>query len=121
MSRPATFDATTLGAALTTWVAFVPGFLFIFLGAPYIEALRGSRVLGCALTAITAAVVGVILNLAVWFGWNVIAPAGGAFDVFAAVAAVAVFFALHRFKWDTLPVVIGCGLLGLAYRLLWPI
>lgn len=113
--------AATLGAALTTWVTFVPGFLFIFLGAPYIEALRGSRVLSCALTAITAAVVGVILNLAVWFGWNVIAPAGGAFDVFAAVVAVAVFFALHRFKWDTLPVVIGCGLLGLAYRLIWPI
>ena len=56
--------AGVLGAALTTWVTFVPCFLWIFLGAPYIEALRGNRALAAALTAITAAVVGVILNLA---------------------------------------------------------
>ena len=57
----------SLGAVLTTWVTFVPCFLWIFLGAPYIETLRGNRALGGALSAITAAVVGVILNLAVWF------------------------------------------------------
>ena len=57
-----------LGAALTTWVTFVPCFLWIFLGAPYIESLRSNRLLNAALTSITAAVVGVILNLAVWFG-----------------------------------------------------
>ena len=60
--------AGALGAALTTWVTFVPCFLWIFLGAPYIESLRNNRILTAALTGITAAVVGVILNLAVWFG-----------------------------------------------------
>jgi chromate transporter len=59
--------AATLGALLTTWVTFVPSFLFIFLGAPYVERLRGNRTLGAALAAITAAVVGVIANLALYF------------------------------------------------------
>src|SRR5207302_2583415 len=61
------FVAATLGAMLTTWVTFVPCFLWIFLGAPFIERLRGNRALSAALAGITAAVVGVILNLAVWF------------------------------------------------------
>ncbi|HEV8244679.1 MAG TPA: chromate transporter, partial [Polyangiaceae bacterium] len=60
------------GAAITVWVTFVPCFLWIFLGAPYVEALRRSRALGAALSAITAAVVGVILNLSVWFGLHVL-------------------------------------------------
>jgi chromate transporter len=64
--------AGTLGALITVWVTFVPCFLWIFLGAPYIEALRGSRSLRAALTAITAAVVGVILNLSLWFGLHVV-------------------------------------------------
>ncbi|NQW08462.1 MAG: chromate efflux transporter, partial [Alphaproteobacteria bacterium] len=59
--------AATLGAALTTWVTFVPCFLWIFLGAPHVEALRGNRALTGALTAITASIVGVVANLAVWF------------------------------------------------------
>src|SRR5205814_5653280 len=59
--------AATLGAILTTWVTFVPCFLWIFLGAPFIERLRGNKALSAALTGITAAVVGVILNLAIWF------------------------------------------------------
>jgi chromate transporter len=62
--------AGTLGAVLTVWVTFVPCFLWIFLGAPFIETLRGNRALGAAMSAITAAVVGVILNLAVWFALN---------------------------------------------------
>ncbi len=64
--------AGVLGATLTTWVTFVPCFLWIFLGAPHIERLRSSRALSGALTAITAAVVGVILNLALWFGLHVL-------------------------------------------------
>src|SRR3546814_19183123 len=64
--------AGAIGAALTTWVTFVPCFLWIFLGAPYIEALRGKLLLTAALSAITAAVVGVILNLAAWFGLHVV-------------------------------------------------
>ena len=59
--------AALVGAALTTWVTFVPCFLWIFLGAPFIEKLRGNKALSAALAAITAAVVGVVLNLAVWF------------------------------------------------------
>ena len=59
--------AGLVGSVVTTWVTFVPCFLWIFLGAPYIERLRGNRLLSAALSAITAAVVGVILNLAVWF------------------------------------------------------
>src|SRR6266567_1611448 len=60
--------AATLGGLLATWVTFIPCFLWIFLGAPYIETLRGNKSLSAALSAITAAVVGVILNLAIWFG-----------------------------------------------------
>ncbi len=116
---PAPFSplvAATLGAALTTWITFVPSFLFIFLGAPYIEALRGSRTLACALTAITAAVVGVILNLAVWFALGVLFPRGSQVDLFAVAVGVGVFFVLHRLKWDTLPVVLACGALGVVWR-----
>ena len=64
--------AAVLGATLVTWVTFVPSFLWIFLGAPYIERLRGRPALDGALAAITAAVVGVILNLAVWFALHVV-------------------------------------------------
>jgi chromate transporter len=66
------FVAGTLGGLLTTWVTFVPCFLWIFLGAPFVEAIRGNRALAAALAVITAAVVGVVLNLAVWFGLHVL-------------------------------------------------
>jgi chromate transporter len=68
--QPAPFDPVTagvLGSLVTTWATFAPCFLWIFVGAPYVEFLRGRRLLGAALSAITAAVVGVILNLALWF------------------------------------------------------
>ena len=61
-----------LGALLTTWVTFAPCFLWIFLGGPYVEALRGNKAISAALSAITAAVVGVILNLALWFALHVV-------------------------------------------------
>ena len=66
------FVAGTLGGLLTTWVTFVPCFLWIFLGAPFVETIRGNRALAAALAVITAAVVGVVLNLAVWFGLHVL-------------------------------------------------
>ena len=69
--------AGTLGALITTWTTFVPCFLWIFLGAPHIEQLRGNRKLTAALSAVTAAVVGVVLNLAVWFGLHVLFPVSG--------------------------------------------
>lgn len=109
-----------LGAIVTTWTTFLPSFLFIFLGAPYIESLRGNRHLRGALGGITAAVVGVVLNLALVFGMAVIWPRGlaGGTDWFAAVLSFASFIALYRLKTDVLWVVIGGGLIGLARSVL---
>jgi chromate transporter len=109
-----------IGALVTTWTTFLPCFIFIFLGAPYIESLRGNRRLQGALSGITAAVVGVILNLALVFGAAVIWPRGlaGGTNWFAAALGVAAFFALYRFKADVLWVVISGGLIGLGWALL---
>ena len=120
--------AGTLGAALATWVTFVPCFLWIFLGAPFIEALRGNRALNAALAAITAAVVGVILNLAIWFalhslfraqtpvhrfGLSFDAPVLRSLDPWAAALSVAAAFALLRFKAGVIPMLAGCALAGI--------
>ncbi len=109
-----------IGALVTTWTTFLPCFIFIFLGAPYIESLRGNRQLQGALSGITAAVVGVILNLALVFGAAVIWPHGlaGGTDWFAAALSIAAFFALYRLKADVLWVVISGGLIGLGRALL---
>ena len=106
----------TLGAAMTTWVTFVPCFLWIFLGAPHIERLRGNRLLGSALGAVTASVVGVVLNLAVWFGWHVVVPDGtwAGVDWFAVVTGAAAFTALHRFKVNLMWVIAAGGVAGWA-------
>lgn len=112
--------AATFGAAMTTWVTFVPCFIWIFLGAPYVERLRGFKAMSAALATVTAAVVGVVMNLAVWFGWHVLAPAGDWTrpDWFALGVALAAFVALHRFKVNMLAVIAACAVLGLA-GLLW--
>ncbi|MGH9852788.1 MAG: chromate efflux transporter [Blastocatellia bacterium] len=109
-----------IGALVTTYTTFLPSFLFIFLGAPYIESLRGARHLTGALSGITAAVVGVVLNLALVFGAAVIWPRGlaGGTDWFALAMSLAAFLALYRFKADVLWVVIGGGLIGLARAML---
>jgi chromate transporter len=91
----------TLGALITVYATFLPTFLFIFLGAPYVEWLSGNRRLQAALTGVTAAVVGVIANLAVFFGLRVLFPVRGGFDVFAALLAAAVFLVLRRFPIPT--------------------
>ncbi|WP_374656694.1 chromate efflux transporter [Phenylobacterium sp.] len=123
--------AGALGALLTTWVTFAPCFLWIFLGAPYVEALRGHRAAASALAAITAAVVGVIANLALWFGLHLlfsrVAPLwpGGpdvpdlsSLDWRPALLALAAGVAMLRFKAGLIPVLIACALggtvLGLA-------
>ncbi|HYZ85234.1 MAG TPA: chromate efflux transporter [Bryobacteraceae bacterium] len=110
------FESAVLGAALTTYATFLPSFLFIFLGAPYIEVLRGNRSLSGALSGITAAVVGVVLNLALVFGaaviWN--AGFGSQPNWFALVLSLAAFFALYRLKVNVLWVVLAAGLLGLV-------
>jgi chromate transporter len=109
-----------LGALITTWTTFLPSFAFIFLGAPHIERIRGSRSLSASLSGITAAVVGVILNLAVVFGAAVLFPSGMRTwpDPFAVVITVAAFVALLRFKVDVLWVVLGGGAVGLLYTVL---
>ncbi|MDP8956612.1 MAG: chromate transporter, partial [Actinomycetota bacterium] len=120
--------AGVLGAVTATWATFAPCFLWIFLGAPYIERLRGNRSLTAALSAITAAVVGVILNLAVMFGIHVLftrvteldvfggplpVPELSSVNVFAVVVAAATFVTLWRFRVNILWVIGGSALAGL--------
>jgi chromate transporter len=120
--------AGTLGGLLATWVTFIPSFLWIFLGAPFIEALRGNKALNGALSAITAAVVGVILNLAVWFaihtGFRKVdpvhlfplsfdAPRLSSVDPWALILSVAAIVAIFRFEVGMIPTLIGCCSAGL--------
>jgi chromate transporter len=88
--------AGILGALITTYVTFLPCFFFIFAGAPFIEAMAGNQRLQAALTGVTAAVVGVVLNLAVWFGYRVILPDGG-IDLFAVLSGAASLVLLQKF------------------------
>jgi chromate transporter len=108
--------AGTLGALLTTWTTFVPCFLWIFLGAPYIEVIRGHQRLGSTLAAVTASVVGVILNLTVWFGMPVLFPAAGGVDWFALTVGLTAFVALQWRKAEIALVVLASGLAGLAWH-----
>ena len=125
--------AGTLGALLTTWVTFVPCFLWIFLGAPYIERLRGNLALSAALSAITAAVVGVILNLAVWFALHVMfgtvhelhwfgatlqVPDFTTLEPGALVLTIAALIAMLRYKARMLPTLAVSALAGSLYQLL---
>jgi chromate transporter len=107
----------TLGAFITTWTTFLPCFLWIFLGAPHIEQLRNNQKLSAALSAITASVVGVILNLTVWFGLNVLIPSGQPVNWFGVAVCVVAFAGMVRWKWDIIPVVLGAGMLGVLWRI----
>jgi chromate transporter len=108
--------SATLGALVTTWTTFTPCFLWIFLGGPYIEKLRGNEALSTALSAVTAVVVGVVLNLAVWFGLHVMVPANARVDGFALLVTVIAFVGILRWKWGIVPVVLGAALAGLIFR-----
>lgn len=108
-----------LGGLIATYFTFMPCFFWIFLGAPYMEQIRGNRFLSGALAAITAGVVGVVLNLAVWFGINVIFPAGRGIDWFALGVTVISFVAMQKLKLDIIPLVAGAAALGLIYRMLF--
>jgi len=110
--------AATLGALISTWTTFTPCFLYVFLGGPYSERLRGNAHLTTALSAITAAVVGVVMNLAVWFGMHILLPKNEPFNWFAAVVGILVFFGMWKWKWGIIPVIIGAGILGLLYNLM---
>ncbi|MDA1330550.1 MAG: chromate efflux transporter [Chloroflexi bacterium] len=126
--------AGVLASILTTWVTFVPCFLWIFLGAPYIENLRGNRNLSAALSAITAAVVGVILNLALWFSLQTVftqvnqlqlgplhlqIPVWQSVDIVSLLIAIAAFVALFRFKAGMIQTLAGSALVGLLYYLVF--
>ncbi|MBZ9884530.1 chromate efflux transporter [Mesorhizobium sp. CA10] len=122
--------AGSLGSALTLWATFVPCFFWIFLGAPYIEQLRQNKALAAALGAITAAVVGVIMNLALWFalhvvfgkvasvGWGVEVPVLSSLDWRAALLSAAAMVAMFRLKLGMLPTLAGSALAGLALQAL---
>lgn len=105
-------------ALIVTFVTFLPSFLFVFCGAPYIERLQGNKRLSGALSFVTSAVVGVILNLSIVFGSAVFIGADG-INVFGVVLSIAAFAALYFLKADVLIVVLAGGLLGLAKYLLF--
>jgi chromate transporter len=125
--------AGTLGGLLATWVTFTPCFLWIFLGAPFIETLRGNKALNAALSAITAAVVGVVLNLAIWFAIHTVfretvpvrafrlefdAPRLASVDWLALMLSVAAAVAIFRFKVGMIPTLAACCVAGIILYLL---
>ncbi len=113
---PAT--AGIVGGLLTTWVTFAPSFLMIFLLAPYIEVLRKNALLSTALSAVTAAVVGVVLNLGVTFTRNALFPDGGGFDWYALAASIVIFAGLQYRHWPMVPVIIGSAVAGFVWKTL---
>ncbi|HJV71901.1 chromate efflux transporter [Ideonella sp.] len=118
------FLAGAAAATVVTFFTFLPSFLFILLGAPFIESTHGNLKFTAPLTGITAAVVGVIVNLAVFFAWHVLWPQGfgGAFEWPSALIGIAAAVALFRFKLGVIPVVLGSALAGLAFSAArhWP-
>ncbi len=102
------------GASVATLFTFLPSFLFIFLGGPGVEATRGDLKFSAPLSAVTAAVVGVIINLAVFFAQNVLWPDGPELDWIAALIGIAAFIALFRFKAGIVSVITACAATGLA-------
>ena len=119
----ALFLAGAAAATVVTFFTFLPSFLFILLGGPFIETTHGNLKFTAPLTGITAAVVGVIVNLAVFFAYHVLWPEGlhGHFEWLSAVIGVAAAIALFRFKVGVIPVVLGAGLAGLALTFLRPL
>jgi chromate transporter len=114
------FVSGAVAAAVVTYFTFLPSFCFILLGGPLIESTHGDLRFTSPLTGITAAVVGVIVNLALFFAWHVFWPAGasGRFDAVAAVIGLLAAALLFRFKVGVMPVLGICAVLGLAWRLL---
>jgi len=120
----ALFMAGAMGASVATLFTFLPSFLFILIGGPLVESTHGDLKFTAPLTGITAAVVGVILNLAVFFAYHVLWPKGlniqsmlTGFEWFSALVGIAAFIALFRFKVGIMPVIGACAALGLAYSL----
>lgn len=110
--------AGAVAATVVTFFTFLPSFFFILLGAPFVESTHGNLKFTAPLTGITAAVVGVIVNLAVFFAYHVLWPQGlgGTFEWASAVIGLAAGIALFRFKVGVIPVVLGSGLAGLVFQ-----
>ena len=116
----ALFAAGAFAACVATWFTFLPSFLFILAGGPLVESTHGQLRFTAPLTGITAAVVGVIVNLAVFFAYHVLWPrgSGGPFDVVSALIGVAAAVALFRYKLGVIPVILACAAAGLVGALL---
>jgi chromate transporter len=114
------FLAGAVAATLVTWFTFLPSFVFILLGGPFVETTHDDLKFTAPLTAITGAVVGVILNLALFFGYHVLWPKGfeGWFEWMSAIIAVGAAIALFRFKANVIHVIAGCALIGFAVKTL---
>ena len=112
------FLAGAVAACLVTWFTFLPSFIFIFAGAPWIESTHNAVQLTAPLTAITAAVVGVVCHLALFFGYHVLWPDGwnGAFDWPSSAIALAATIALFRYKTHVIYVIAASGLAGMCIR-----
>ncbi len=113
--------AGAAGLAVATFFTFLPSFVFIFAGAPFVETTHGNLRFTAPLAGITAAVVGVVVNLALFFAWHVLWPrgAGGPFDWVSATIGLAALAALIRLKAGVMPVIGACAAAGLCYRLLF--
>jgi chromate transporter len=118
----ALFAGAALAACVVTFFTFLPSFVFILAGGPLVEATHGRLGYTAPLSAITAAVVGVILNLALFFAWHVWWPQGpgGQVDLVAVVITLAAAWALFRLKWGVLPLLAACAGAGLVSRLVLP-
>ena len=112
------FLAGATAAVLVTWFTFLPSFIFILAGGPLVESTHGDIKFTAPLTAITAAVVGVILNLAMFFGYHVLWPKGfsGTFDWLSALIALAAALALIRYKRNVIEVIAACAVIGLVLK-----
>lgn len=116
----ALFTSAFIASAIATFFTFLPSFVFVFLGGPFIETTHGNLKLTAPLTAITAAVCGVVANLALFFGYHVFWPNGfaSAVDLPAIVLAVTATIAIFRFKMGVIPVILASGVLGMGLKLL---
>jgi chromate transporter len=110
-----------IGSLVATYFTFLPCFLFIFLGGPYIEKFRDNSKLSSALSSITSAVVGVVLNLAVWFGLHLLIPHDGSFNWFAAAIGLAAFTSIQWFKIGMITVIAASGVIGFLWYQIIPL
>ncbi|SET28476.1 chromate transporter [Nitrosospira multiformis] len=122
LGSEALFASAFIASAIATFFTFLPSFIFILLGGPFIETTQGNLKLTAPLTGITAAVVGIILNLALFFAYHVFWVSGidGPVDWISAALAAIALIALFRFKSGVIPVILGCGLGGMVLRSLFP-